>query len=65
VACIYIAVAIVRRFSVGMEPLLAWSMTAVLAALATVCAAGVSYRTFESPFLRLKERFARVDSRPV
>ena len=31
----------------------------------TVAMAAVSYKYFESPFLRLKERFARVKSRPV
>jgi peptidoglycan/LPS O-acetylase OafA/YrhL len=31
----------------------------------TVAMAALSYKYFESPFLRLKERFARVKSRPV
>jgi len=31
----------------------------------TLAMAAVSYKYFESPFLRLKERFARVKSRPV
>jgi len=31
----------------------------------TMAMAAVSYKYFESPFLRLKERFARVKSRPV
>jgi peptidoglycan/LPS O-acetylase OafA/YrhL len=31
----------------------------------TTAMSAVSYRFFESPFLRLKERFARVKSRPV
>ena len=31
----------------------------------TVLAAGLSYRYLETPFLHLKERFARVESRPV
>lgn len=35
------------------------------AAVATVILAALSYRFFESPFLRLKGRFERVHSRPV
>jgi len=31
----------------------------------TLCMAALSYQFFESPFLRLKERYARVKSRPV
>ncbi len=36
-----------------------------LSLLMTVAMAVLSYRYFESPFLRLKERFTRVESRPV
>jgi peptidoglycan/LPS O-acetylase OafA/YrhL len=31
----------------------------------TVLMAAVSYAVLESPFLRLKKRFAHIDSRPV
>jgi len=31
----------------------------------TIVIASVSYRFFESPFLRLKERFTSIESRPV
>lgn len=37
----------------------------ILSLSLTVVMAAVSYRFFESPFLRLKEKFARVKSRPV
>lgn len=36
-----------------------------LSLILTVAMAALSYKYFESPFLRLKERFARVKSRPV
>ncbi|MFZ1157348.1 MAG: acyltransferase [Candidatus Sulfotelmatobacter sp.] len=36
-----------------------------LSLLMTFAMAALSYRYFESPFLRLKERFTRVESRPV
>jgi peptidoglycan/LPS O-acetylase OafA/YrhL len=38
-----------------------WWMSLML----TLVMAAASYRYFESSFLRLKERFARVESRPV
>ena len=38
---------------------------AVSAFAVTVALAAVSYRWYESPFLRLKDRFAHVQSRPV
>jgi peptidoglycan/LPS O-acetylase OafA/YrhL len=38
---------------------------AFLALVITIAGAAVSYRWFESPFLRLKERFTYVPSRPV
>jgi peptidoglycan/LPS O-acetylase OafA/YrhL len=37
----------------------------VLALLATIATAAVSYHFLERPFLRLKQAFARVESRPV
>lgn len=37
----------------------------LLALALTVAAAELSYRFFETPFLRLKERFAAVQSRPI
>ena len=37
----------------------------ILSLSLTLAMAALSYRFFESPFLRLKERFARVKSRPV
>jgi peptidoglycan/LPS O-acetylase OafA/YrhL len=36
-----------------------------LSLLVTITMAAFSYRYFESPFLRLKKRFTRVESRPV
>jgi peptidoglycan/LPS O-acetylase OafA/YrhL len=36
-----------------------------LSLLMTITMAALSYRYFESPFLRLKKRFTRVESRPV
>jgi peptidoglycan/LPS O-acetylase OafA/YrhL len=36
-----------------------------LAFLLTVIFATLSYSLYEAPFLRLKERFARIPSRPV
>jgi len=36
-----------------------------LSLLLTVAMAAASYKYFESPFLRLKERFTRIESRPV
>jgi peptidoglycan/LPS O-acetylase OafA/YrhL len=41
------------------------SASAMAALLATVLMASASYHFFERPFLRLKERFTRVRSRPV
>jgi peptidoglycan/LPS O-acetylase OafA/YrhL len=37
----------------------------VLGLVMTIVLASVSYRWFESPFLRLKSRFATVPSRPI
>jgi len=37
----------------------------VASLLITVLLAGLSYRFLETPFLRLKERFAVVQSRPI
>jgi peptidoglycan/LPS O-acetylase OafA/YrhL len=37
----------------------------ILGLALTVALAAASYRWLESPFLRLKERFAHVQSRPV
>jgi peptidoglycan/LPS O-acetylase OafA/YrhL len=36
-----------------------------LSLLLTFAMAALSYRYFESPFFRLKQRFTRVESRPV
>jgi len=41
------------------------SVRAIAALLATIATAAGSYHFFEKPFLRLKEKFARVKSRPV
>jgi len=38
---------------------------AAAALFATIAVAALSYRFFEAPFLRLKERFARIKSRPL
>jgi peptidoglycan/LPS O-acetylase OafA/YrhL len=38
---------------------------AIAALLATVAMAAISYHFFEKPFLRLKEKFARIASRPA
>ncbi len=46
------------------EPM-ARSARILMALLTTIVLAALSYRYFESPFLRLKERFAWVQSRPV
>jgi peptidoglycan/LPS O-acetylase OafA/YrhL len=45
--------------------LAARSARAAAALLATVIISLLSYRFFETPFLRLKERFARIPSRPI
>jgi peptidoglycan/LPS O-acetylase OafA/YrhL len=41
------------------------SVRAMVALLATIATAACSYHFFEKPFLRLKEKFARVKSRPA
>jgi peptidoglycan/LPS O-acetylase OafA/YrhL len=38
---------------------------AVAALLATIAIAALSYRYFEAPFLRLKQKLARIQSRPI
>jgi peptidoglycan/LPS O-acetylase OafA/YrhL len=38
---------------------------AALGLLLTIALSSISYRWLESPFLRLKDRFAVVQSRPV
>jgi peptidoglycan/LPS O-acetylase OafA/YrhL len=45
--------------------LMARAARTMAALLATIAVAAVSYHFFERPFLRLKEKFARVASRPV
>jgi peptidoglycan/LPS O-acetylase OafA/YrhL len=40
-------------------------LQSVVALALTIALAAASYRWLESPFLRMKERFARVQSRPV
>ena len=45
--------------------LAARSSRATAALLATVIISVLSYRLFEAPFLRLKERFTRIPSRPI
>ena len=53
-----------RRLMPASTPLTVVAQSAVGLAL-TVLLAAASYRWLESPFLRLKERFAHVQSRPV
>jgi peptidoglycan/LPS O-acetylase OafA/YrhL len=49
----------------GNSLLLSHSVAAVLALVMTIAAASTSYRFLEEPFLKLKERFTLVRSRPI
>jgi peptidoglycan/LPS O-acetylase OafA/YrhL len=42
-----------------------WLASALPGLIITIVMASVSYRFFETPFLRLKKRFTIVESRPV
>ena len=49
----------------GWAPWTAWSVYILVAFVLNLALAAASYRWLEAPFLRLKERFARVPSRAV
>ena len=48
-----------------MKSYFGYSMHIVLSLTITVVVAALSYRWIETPFLRLKQRFTRIESRPV
>lgn len=56
---------ILRESSVRYQTLTGRLEIVVLSLVITIVGAAISYRWLESPFLRLKERFAYVRSRPV
>jgi peptidoglycan/LPS O-acetylase OafA/YrhL len=59
---LYLAVHILGGYAHSLRQFIGyWCLSLTL----TIAISAVSYRFFESPFLRLKERFARVKSRPV
>ena len=58
-------VATLQRRRIATTPAWALPLHSIVSLLLTIAIAAVSYRFFESFFLRLKERFSRVKSRPV
>jgi peptidoglycan/LPS O-acetylase OafA/YrhL len=60
-----VLVDILQRRGLATTPLLSLPLRSIISFLLTVGIAAVSYRLFESFFLRLKDRFSRVKSRPV
>jgi peptidoglycan/LPS O-acetylase OafA/YrhL len=54
-----------RFTGAGLPPWTAWGVYIVVAFGLNVGMAAVSYRLLEAPFLRLKERYARIPSRAV
>ena len=59
---LYLAVLILRGYAHTLKQFIAfWWLSLAL----TMALSALSYRFFESPFLRLKRRFTRVESRPV
>jgi peptidoglycan/LPS O-acetylase OafA/YrhL len=57
--------AVLGMLSRGAHPLIVGSLRALVGLILTIVIAELSYRFFEKGFLRLKERFAAVQSRPV
>ncbi|MDP8984889.1 MAG: acyltransferase [Pseudomonadota bacterium] len=63
----FIAIDIVTRLEsdAHFSPVIATALRGCIALPVTILAAALSYRFFETPFLRLKERFTFVTSRPI
>lgn len=65
VAMLELAMRIASRYALAPDSTARMVVVDGLALILSVCAAHISYRYFEAPFLRLKERFSVVQSRPV